>query len=155
MPTIESNMASKSGLAVSSSQAGQATTQSGNYELTKAQTEDATVLLRILKLPASHRIVNLTIANDDLDTGTALVLDIGIEDTVGDTTNATLFANDSAAGQAAGIADVTSLAALELAAADNARYITIDIGTAATTGIAGGIRAILTSVPEQGAQFAG
>ena len=155
MATIESNMAAKSGLAVSSSQAGQATTQSGNYELTTAQTEDATVLLRILKLPATHRITNLVIACDDLSTGTDIVLDVGIEDTVGATTAATLFVNDSTLGQAGGIADVTSLAALELAAADNDRYITIDIGTAATTGIAGGIRAILTSVPEQGTQFAG
>ena len=155
MATVESNMASKSGLAVSSSQAGQPTIQSGNYELTKAQAEDATVLLRIVKLPAQHRIVGLVLACDDLSTGTDITLDVGIEDTVGATTNATLLVDGSTLGQAGGIADLTGLAALELAAADNDRYITIDISVAATTGIAGGIRAVLTSVPEQGTQFAG
>jgi hypothetical protein len=155
MATVESNMASKSGLAVSSSQAGQPTIQSGNYELTKAQAEDATVLLRILKLPAQHRIVGLVLAIDDVSTGADITLDVGIEDTVGSTTDATLCVDGSALGQAGGVADVTSMAALELAAANNDRYITIDISVAATTGAAGGVRVVLTSVPEQGTQFAG
>ena len=155
MATVESIMASKSGLAVSSSQAGQPTIQSGNYELTKAETEDATILLRILKLPAQHRIVRLVLANDDLDTETVLTLDVGIEDTVGSTTASTLFAAASTVGRAAAITDLSNMAALELAATNNDRYITIDIATAASTGAAGGVRAVLTSVPEQGTQFAG
>jgi hypothetical protein len=155
MATVESIMASKSGLAVSSSQAGQPTIQSGNYELTKAQTEDNTVLLRILKLPAQHRIVGLVLASDDISAGADITLDVGIEDTVGATTNAVLFVDGSTLGQAGGIADLTTLAALELAAANNDRYITIDISVAASTGAAGGVRVVLTSVPEQGTQFAG
>ena len=40
-----------------------------------------------------------------------------------------------------------------LVAADNDRYITIDITTAAGTGAAGGVAATLTSRPDLGASF--
>ena len=155
MGTVSSVMASKSGLSIQSSQAGQVTVQRGNYELTAVEAADATLLVRLVKLPAQHRIVSLVVEMDDLDTGVTGVCDVGIEDTIqdpADTTDANLFATGLSM-QAASTTRYDVAAAMALAAQDYDRYITIDITTGAATGAAGGIAATLTSRPELGSQF--
>lgn len=155
MGTVSSVMASKSGLSIQSSQAGQVTVQRGNYELTAAEAGDDTLLIRLVKLPAQHRIVSLVVEMDDLDDGAAGVCDVGIEDTIQDpvdTTDADLFVAGLSM-QAASCTRYDVAAAMALPAQDYDRYITVDITTAAGTGAAGGIAATLTSRPELGSQF--
>jgi len=148
-------MGSNAGPSIASAQAGQTVTQRGNYELLAAQAEDDTLLIRLVKLPAQHRMVSLVVENDDLDDAAGLVVDIGLEDTVqdpADTTDATLVAT-GVTMQAAAVARYETQAMLELAVVNYDRFITIDITTAAGTGAAGGIAATLVSRPELGAQF--
>lgn len=155
MATVETVMASKSGPAISSAQAGQVTVQHSKYELTAAESGDNTLLIRMLKLPAGHRIVSLVVFNDDLDTGAAAALDIGIEDSEGATDDLTLFASAQAAQTAATTTRYENESVWEYAAADYDRYLVVGIETAAATGLAGGISAVLTTRPELGSQFDG
>jgi len=152
MGTVASVMGSNAGPAISSAQAGQVTVQRGNYELTATEAADDTLNIRLVKLPAGHRIVSLVVEIDDIDSGAAGELAIGVEDTVGATTNATLCATGQSC-QAAAVVRLETAAMLAFAAADNDRYITVGIETAAGTGVAGGIAATLTSRPELGSQF--
>jgi hypothetical protein len=111
----------------------------------------------MVKLPAQHRIVSLVVENDDLDTGAAGTIDIGLEDDIqdpADTSDATLF-GAAVSVQAAAVVRYETQAALELPAVNYDRYITIDIDTAAATGIAAGVAATLTTRPELGSQFDG
>lgn len=149
MGTVSSVMAEDSGPSIARQQAGGVSVQRGTYELTAAQAEDATLRVRLCKLPAGHRIVDLAFENDDLDSGATGVVDIGVEDTIqdpSDSTSATLFAADRTI-QAAGIGSVRSQAAMELGARNYDRYIIMDIATVADTGVAGGVAATLTSRP--------
>jgi len=148
-------MGSSAGPAIASAQAGQTTTQRGNYELTGAEAEDDALLIRLVKLPAQHRIVSLVVENDDLDSGSGLVVDVGIEDTVQDPDDST-DANLVATGvtyQAAAVVRYETQAMLEFGVRNYDRFITIDITTAAGTGVPGGIAATLVSRPELGSQF--
>lgn len=155
MPTVESVMASKSGPAIASAQAGQVTVQRGTYELTATQAEDNTLVIRAVKLPAQHRFVQCILENDDLDSGATAELDVGLEDTIqdpADTTDSQLIAA-GVSGQGAAAAVLVSQAALELPAVNYDRYITVAVATAATTGLAGGVAVTLFSRPELGSQF--
>ncbi len=155
MPIVSSVMGSSAGPAIASAQAGQTTTQRGNYELTGAEAEDDALLIRLVKLPAQHRIVSLVVENDDLDSGSGLVVDVGIEDTVQDPDDST-DANLVATGvtyQAAAVVRYETQAMLEFGVRNYDRFITIDITTAAGTGVPGGIAATLVSRPELGSQF--
>jgi len=154
MATVASVMGSNAGPAIASAQAGQVTVQRGSYEMIATEPEDNTLSVRMVKLPAQHRIVSLVVENDDLDSGATGTIDIGIEDDVGATSDATLF-GAAVSVQAAAVVRYETQAALELAAVDYDRYITIDIDVAATTGLAAGVAATLTSRPELGSQFEG
>ncbi len=155
MPTVESVMASKSGPAISSAQAGQVTVQRGNYELAAADSEDATLEILVVKLPAQHRLVELIVENDDLDSGATGTVDVGVKDTVqdpSDTTDLTLFATGLSI-QAAGINSYQSQATMEFGVTNYDRFIAVNVNAASTTGLAGGIAATLISRPELGSQF--
>lgn len=155
MAIFESVMASKSGPAIASAQAGQTVTQRGNYEVVGAELEDNANSVRLVKLPAQHRIVSLCLENDDLDSGAALVFDVGIEDTIqdpADTSNSTLFAT-GVSGQAAGFNRYESAAIAEFGVTNYDRYVTIDVTTGAGTGLAAGIAATLVTRPHLGDQF--
>ena len=77
MATKSSVLGSNSGPSVASAQAGQVTVVRGSYDLLAADSEDTTLQLRIVKLPAQHRIVSVVLDNDDLDTGATGAIDIG------------------------------------------------------------------------------
>ena len=156
MPTVESVMASKSGPAIASAQAGQTTTQHATYTTpAAADTEDNTLAIRMLKLPAQHRIVSLCLDTPDLDSGATGTIDVGVEDSVqdpSDTSDLTLFATAQSI-QAAAFNRYESKAIWDYGVADYDRYITINVATASTTGLAGTINACLVTRPELGSQF--
>jgi hypothetical protein len=155
MGTKTSVMGSNAGPAIASAQAGQVTVQRGNKELLATDSEDATLRLRLVKLPAQHRIVSVVLENDDLDGGATGTIDIGVEDSVQDpvdTTNATLI-GAAVSVQAAAVVRYETQVMLEFGVTNYDRFIIVDIDVASTTGLVGGIAATLTSRPELGAQF--
>jgi hypothetical protein len=153
MPTVESVMASKAGPAISSAQAGQTTTQHATYTTpAAADTEDATLQIRLLKLPAQHRIVSLCLDTPDLDSGATGTIDVGVEDAEGATDDLTLFAAAQSI-QAAAFNRYESKAIWDYAAVDYDRYIVVNVDVASTTGLAGTINACLVTRPELGSQF--
>ncbi len=155
MPALESVMGSNSGPAISSAQAGQTTTQRGNKELLATDSEDVTTQIKLVKLPAQHRIVSLCLENDDLDSGATGTIDCGILDETQDpvdTTDLTLFAAAQSI-QAAGFNRFESQAIAEFGVTNYARFVVVDIDVVSGTGLAGGIAATLVSRPELGAQF--
>jgi len=155
MPALESVMGSNSGPAISSAQAGQTTTQRGNKELLATDSEDVTTQIKLVKLPAQHRIVSLCLENDDLDSGAAGTIDCGILDETQDpvdTTDLTLFVAAQSI-QAAAFNRFESQAIAEFGVTNYARFVVVDIDVVSATGLAGGIAATLVSRPELGAQF--
>jgi len=147
--TVETNLAHNPG--IQSAQAGQATVQRGNYELSVAQVDDTAETFRMVRLPAQHRIVSVVVEHDDLDTGAAHLIDIGIEDTVqdpADTTDLTLIAAAATIGQGPGTTRYETQAMLELPAVNYDRYIVIGVDTAAATAQAGGLAVNLVSRPD-------
>jgi hypothetical protein len=155
MARVYSVMGSNAGPSISSAQAGQVTVQRGNYELAATDSEDNTLEIVLVKLPAQHRLVELIVENDDLDSGASGTVDIGLLDTIqdpADTTNLTFFAAAQSV-QAAAITRFVSQAAMELAAVNYDRYIVVNVDVASATGLAGGVAATLISRPELGAQF--
>jgi hypothetical protein len=157
MPAIETVMGGNSGPSIASAQAGQTTTQHAVATLLATDSEDVATRIRMLKLPAQHRIVSLCVENEDLDSGATGTVDIGIEDTVqdpADTTDATLFAAAQSV-QVAAFNRYESKAIWDLPAVNYDRFIIVDIDVASTTGLAGDVNATLVSRPELGAQFEG
>lgn len=155
MARVFSVMGSNAGPSIASAQAGQVTVQRGNYELAAADSEDNTLEIALVKLPAQHRLVELIVENDDLDSGATGTVDIGLLDTIqdpADTTNLTLFAAAQSV-QAAAITRFVSQAMMELAVTNYDRYVVVNVDTASTTGLAGGVAATLITRPELGAQF--
>ena len=158
MPTVSSVMASNAGPAVASAQAGQVVVARGSYEFTAADTIDTDLQVRIVKLPAQHRIVRVILDNDDLDTGTDGAIDIGLEDDIqdpADTTNLLLIATAIDVQTAANAQEFVSHASINLAALDYDRYIVVTWETVSATGLAGGLGLTLISRPELGSQFDG
>ncbi len=155
MPALETVMGGNSGPAIASAQAGQVVVQQTRITLLGTDTEDAATVIRLLKLPAQHRIVSLVLVNEDLDDGAAGLIDVGVEDTVqdpSDTSDATLF-EAALTIQAAGNTRYENAAVWDYAAANYDRFIAITIDTVSGTGAAGDIHATLTTRPELGAQF--
>jgi hypothetical protein len=151
-------MGGNSGPAIASAQAGQVTVQRGTYDLLATDSEDATIQIRMVKLPAGHEIIDLVMDNDDLDSGAAGAVDIGIEDSVQDptdTTNLLLFATAVAVQTAATRASHMSFAASRLAPRPYDRFVVITMETVSTTGLVGRIGLTLTSKPYLGARFEG
>lgn len=158
MATVVSVMGGNSGPAIASAQAGQVTVQRGTYDLLATDAEDAAIQIRVVKLPAGHEIIDLELDNDDLDTGAAGAVDIGIEDSVqdpADTTDLTLFATAIAVQTAANRENVMSFAASRLAPQNYDRFIVVTMQTVSTTGLAGRLGLTLTSKPYLGARFEG
>ncbi len=156
LATAEHVMASNAGPAISSSQAGQVTVQHAQREFTQAEMEAAGTIVAMLKLPAGHRIVNMVMFNDDLDTGATGAVDIGVEDTVqdpADTTDLTLFAIAQDVQTLATVTRFENEAVWDFAAANYDRYVIIQIETVSATGLPGGVSLVLTTRPELGTQF--
>lgn len=148
MPTYSSRMAANA--SIQSAQAGQVTVQRGTYDLSAAQLADNTAEVRIVRLPAEHRIVRGVFETEDLDTGATGTVDIGLVDTIqdpSDTTNLTLFATGLSI-QAASINLYETAALKELAAVPYDRYVVVQINVAAGTPAPGQIAFELTSRPD-------
>ena len=158
MATKSSILGSKTGPSIISSQAGQVTVVRGLYDLLAADTIDTALQLRIVKLPADHRIIDLVLDNGDLDSSTAGAIDIGIEDDIQDPNDSTallLFATAIDVQTAANRQNVMSHAAAILTSRPYDRYVVTTWETVSGTAKAGYLALTLTSVPELGAQFDG
>lgn len=155
MPALETVMGGNSGPSIASAQSGQTVTVQTRITLLGTDTEDAATVIRLLKVPAQHRIVSLVLVNDDLDDGAAGLIDVGVEDTVqdpADTSDATLFAA-ALTIQAAGNNRFENAAIWDYASANYDRFVAITIDTVSGTGAAGDLHATLVTRPELGAQF--
>ena len=158
MATVESVMASHAGPAIASAQAGQVTVQRGSYELSAAESGDNTLVIRVVRLPAQHRLVSLVVEHDALDAGAGLLLDFGIEDTIQDpvdTSDSTLIATAATIGQAAGTTRYETQAMLEFGVTNYDRFVTAEVDTAAATNAGGTLAFNLVTRPELGSQFDG
>lgn len=104
-------------------------------------------------LPAGARILDVKIVSDDLDSGTALVLDAGLVNADEDDL-ATVLISGSAIGQAGGIdlMDVTAAVAtaIQADAPDDDQLVGIKVTTVAGTPVAGAIGLIFTYVANCG-----
>ena len=148
MPTYSSRMAANA--SIQSAQAGQVTVQRGTYNLDATQLADNTTIVRIVRLPAEHRIVRASFETEDLDTGATGDVDIGLEDTVQDptdTTDLTLF-DTGLSVQAASIQLYETAALKELPAVPYDRYVIVQLTTAAGTPAPGQIAFELVSRPD-------
>lgn len=155
MPALETVMGGNSGPAIASAQSGQTVTQQTRITLAATDSEDAATRIRLLKLPAQHRIVSLELLTEDLDSGATGTIDVGVEDTVQDpvdTTDVVLFAAAQSV-QAAASNRYTSKAIWDLAVTNYDRFIIVDQDVVSATGLVGDIHATLVSRPELGAQF--
>jgi len=151
-------MGGPSGPSIQSAQAGQVTVQHSKIELLATETEDATFIMRMMKLPAGHRIVSLVMFNDDLDSDSAGAFDIGIQDDVqepDDTSDLTLFGAAIDVQTAATITRFENEAIWEFASANYDRFVEISMETVSGTGLVGGVSLVLTSRPELGPAFEG
>lgn len=128
--------------------AGELSHNYGEYvTLTGLVTTDT---IRMCKLPARHVAVDLILTTDDQDTNgsPAVVIDVGIEDTVGATDDPNALISASTVGQAGGVARMNVNAGVKIAPVDYDRYVTITPTTSATTGVVGAtITAALLSRP--------
>lgn len=155
MPALETVMGGNSGPAIASAQAGQTVTQQTRITLAATDSEDVATRIRLLKLPAQHRIVTLHLITEDLDSGAGGLIDVGVEDTVQDpvdTTDATLFAAAQSI-QAAADNRYENKAVWDFGVTNYDRFIIVDIDTVSATGLVGDIHATLVTRPELGTQF--
>lgn len=155
MPALETVMGGNSGPAIASAQAGQTVTQQTRITLAATDSEDAATRIRLLKLPAQHRIVSFHLITEDLDSGATGAIDVGVEDTVqdpADTTDTTLF---SSALSIQAVSDIKheNKIVWDFAVVNYDRFIIVDIETVSATGLVGDMHATLVTRPELGAQF--
>jgi hypothetical protein len=148
MTILESKLAHNPG--VQSAQAGQPTVQYGTYDTAIVDTQDAANSIRMVRLPAQHRFVSVTLAMPDLDSGATGTFDFGLEDTVqdpADTTNLVLF-ESATSMQAASFTEYKSQALLAIPAVNYDRYLTINVDVVSATGIVAEIAVELQSRPD-------
>lgn len=101
-------------------------------------------ILELACLPAGARVVDMILDGDDLDSGTAIVVDVGIMsgnwgDESGSRTVGAEFFSGSTLLQAGGVARPTLKTAFRTTPAANDRSIGVKIATAAGTFVAGSI----------------
>lgn len=121
---------------INSCQAGEVRSVRAEIDLADTGALALNDVLRMVKLPPGHRVVDLQVDCDDLDTnGTpAIVLDVGIE---GGDVDA--FIDGSTVGQAGGFARMAAIAGKRLAVNKNAEQVVAILvqvapATGATTG---------------------
>lgn len=114
------------------------------YDLPTAQNVTGDII-DIGVLPAYHTISDMVLIPDDIDTGAAVVLDVGImSGTPGDTVTARTcgaeFFSGSTAGQTGAIARPTLPSAFKVLPTEADRSIGVKITTQSGTAVAGRIR---------------
>lgn len=109
-----------------------ATANGGGGALVLNDTIDTSIL------PGNHIPTDLILFSDDLDSGTAIMLQVGLYDPVLGTTNVACFLSASNVAQAGGIARANVVDFLKLAPVDYDRYVRITVSTAPGTGAATG-----------------
>lgn len=127
-----------------SQSAGQAITVVAEYDAATALIINDTI--ELLTKPAQHRMVDVTLITEDLDTGTAIVLDVGYK---GGDLDAFIAA--STVGQAGGIQAMNSSAGVLLAASvgEAEQVLQALVKTAPTGGGTGKIIVIAKYLPAQ------
>jgi len=113
--------------------------------------------IRMCKIPAGHRVVDVKLFCDDLDTGTELVLDVGVEDEIqdpSDTTNVDAFLDGTTIGQTGGTATGALKTMFDLGAVPYDRWLAVLWLTDAATFAAGDLGVVLTTRPEQSQEAA-
>lgn len=148
MAILESRMAATP--SIQSAQAGQPTVQYGTYDMEIVDSEDNANSIRMVRLPAQHRFVAVTLSMPDLDSGATGTFDFGLEDTVqdpSDTSDSTLF-ESATSNQAASFTEYKTAALLAIPAVDYDRYLTVEIDVVSATGLADTIAVELVSRPD-------
>ena len=148
MAILESKMAANP--SIQSAQAGQPTVQYGTYDALGVDTEDAANSIRMVRLPAQHRFISVTLQMPDLDSGATGTFDFGLEDTVqdpADTTDLTLF-ETATSMQAASFTEYKTAALLAIPAVNYDRYLTVNVDVVSATGLPDEIAVELQSRPD-------
>lgn len=90
-------------------------------------------LVKLVKIPAGHRVVGLNVFSGDLDAGTALVVDVGLLKE-GDAALETVFVSGSTLGQAGGTLAVPATTTMFTTAGNDAdRILAVEVTTSAGT----------------------
>ncbi len=120
--------------ALNTCSAGEVLALAGVYSLAAALVVSDTIDMCVL--PAGMVPEDLILSVDDLDShGTpAIVLDVGIYDSVGSTTDADAFIASSTVAQAGGVARLSAVAGRKIAPVDYDRLVRITVSTAPATG---------------------
>jgi hypothetical protein len=118
--------------------AGQVDINHGVFSLSANLAASDTI--RLCRLPAGHVPVDFILDSDDVDSGGSptIAFNVGIEDTIGATTNLTAFLAATNVGQAGGLARITTAASRRIAPVDYDRYVTLTVSTGPATGVATG-----------------
>ncbi|MGE4072719.1 MAG: hypothetical protein AB7E72_16240 [Lysobacterales bacterium] len=107
------------------------------FDLTAALALNDTI--DMVKLPAGHVPVDLILDTDDLDSGVAaIVLHAGLRKADGTNDDPDAFIASSTVAQAGGVARLSAVAGLRIAAADVDRNVYITVATAPGTGATSG-----------------
>lgn len=91
-----------------------------------------------VKIPVGYVPVDVTLDSDDLDTGTAVVLSVGLRKADGTTDAPACFIVGSTVGQAGGVARAAVKEGFRLAAATVERNVYVTVTTAPTTSATSG-----------------
>jgi len=148
MATVTHPLASNSGHALNSSQAGQPVIAKARLQY--AANHAAGDVIRLCKWPAGHVLVDAYLEIDDLDSNGSpeLDLDIGMVDDQGTTDDPDcIIENTLVGGVAGGIVRMNSKAAMRIAAVDYDRHIAATVVTDAATLAAGEIGIVCVFLP--------
>lgn len=106
----------------------------------------------LLKLPAEHRVVDAVLVAGDLDSGSGVVLDVGIVDTVqdpSDTTSADCIFDGSTVGQAGGVARASLASCFNIAARNYDRTVQLLVQVGAGGAQSADVELLLWVSPKQ------
>lgn len=136
--TLYASAAKASRPAVTSSSSGLSVNE-GRYTLLAALVIND--LIQLCKLPANHVPVDFVLDSDDLDSdgSPAIVIDVGIKDSVGATSDIDALIDGSTVAQAGGVARMDAIAARRIAPVNYDRIVEVKVITAPATGVASAV----------------
>jgi hypothetical protein len=157
MATIVSKFAAGTLPTLGSGCAGVVISQDYFVDLTAAQIE-ANQVIDMGLLPAGYTVTDVVLAPDDLDSASAITLDVGLlSGTPGDTANRTCGAeifSGSTAAQTGAVARPTLKSAFNIKPSNEDRSIGVKIAVDAGTAVAGRIRLrVLMHAADANVQF--
>lgn len=132
MPTYDAAKATVQFPAPSASVQGDVKANRGFIDLAETGALALADVVNLAKLPANHVPVDVIIDTAELDSGTAIVLDIEIYDPVAVASYPVIAG--ATVGQAGGVARLDLADALNMAPVDNDCYLRATVATGPTTG---------------------